>query len=112
MPVVTCPACGEGEQLRGDEDGERIRLTCELCGATWDRDTTPSCRLCGSTDLQGVATSTLQDAGRGEQRAPSGIVLRYYCWTCRSHDVTSREPLQGPQPPPGTGRDVRQLRGR
>lgn len=117
MPVVACPGCGEDEQLRGEradrEDGsEQLVLTCERCGTTWDRDTAPRCGLCGSDDVEGVPTSTLQEHGRGDQRTPSGIRLAYYCWACRGRDVTSSSPLPGPQPPPGGSRDLRALRER
>lgn len=117
MPVVKCPACGEDELLRGDRvtggDGrEALLLTCERCGATWDRDATPRCGLCGSDDVEGIPTSTLQEKGRGDQWAPSGVRLVYYCWSCQSNDVTSNQPLPGPQTPPGGARDLRDLRRR
>ncbi|MEX2445924.1 MAG: hypothetical protein WD734_01185, partial [Dehalococcoidia bacterium] len=101
---------GEDEDLSGRAEDERILLTCGACGWTWDRDTRLVCRLCGAEDLEGIPTSTLQDAGRGDQRTPSGIRLVYYCWSCHGNDVTSSAPDPGPHPPPGTGHDVRSLR--
>lgn len=117
MPIVACPVCAEEEELTGRsvsaEDGsERRELSCQRCGASWDRDVTPRCGLCGSRDLQGVPTATLRESGRGEQWAPSGVRLAYYCWSCRSADVTSSTPTPGPQPPPGTGTDLTDLRRR
>ncbi len=117
MPVVDCPACGEDEELTGrsttDAQGdERRELTCDRCGTSWDRDTTPRCRLCGSADVEGILTSTLQERGRGDQWAPSGIRTAYYCWSCRGADVTSSSPLPAPQPPPGSGTDLTDLRRR
>jgi hypothetical protein len=113
VPIVLCPACGEDEELRGERQPDgRLLLTCERCGASWDRDTAPSCGVCGSDDVEGVPTSTLQERGRGDQWAPSGVRLVYYCWACRSNDVTATEPLPGPQPPPGGTRDLRGLRER
>jgi hypothetical protein len=112
MPIVACPACGEEDDLAGAPDGDRIMITCGACGATWDRDTTPTCKLCGSTDLEAVRTSTLQEKGRGDQWAPSGIRLVYYCWSCTGHDVTSNHPIPGPNPPPGAVGDLRDLRNR
>ncbi len=115
MPAVECPACGEDERLRGDRTSvgaARLVLTCERCGTSWDRDTTPHCRLCGSEDVEGIPTSTLQEKGRGEQWAPSGIRLVYYCWSCQGNDVTSARPIAGPQPSPGSARDPRSLRRR
>lgn len=110
MPVVSCPRCGEDEDLAGERDGETIILTCGACGTAWDRDARLACGLCGSDDVEGIPTSTLQEAGRGEQRTPSGIHLVYYCWSCRGNDVRSSAPRPGPQPAPGTSRDVRALR--
>lgn len=112
MPIVTCPSCGEDEDLEGHATTNGIGITCGACGATWDRDTTPSCSLCGSTDLQGVPTSTLREAGRGEQWAPSGVRIAWFCWACSGHDVTSPTPIPGPNPPPGEATDLRDLRRR
>lgn len=111
MPLVTCPHCGEDDDLTGESDGEAILLTCGACGHTWDRDTRLTCRVCGSEDIEGIPTSTLAESGRGEQWAPSGIRLVYYCWACRANDVTASAPDPGPHPPPGTSRDLRRLRG-
>lgn len=105
MPIVVCPVCGEDDDLQGERLGERIVLTCGRCGQRWDRDTTPRCRLCGSDDLQAVPTSTLEEAGRGEQRTPSGIRTVYACWSCGSRDVTSSNPVPGHDPyQPGSKR--------
>lgn len=110
MPIVTCPACGEDEDLAGARDGAWIAITCGACGATWDRDTVPTCALCGSQDLQAVPTSTLQEKGRGDQWAPSGIRIAWYCWDCTGTDVTSSSAVPGPNPPPGNAKDLRSLR--
>lgn len=87
MPVVECPACGEQEDLTGErktaeDDADRLLLTCGVCAASWDRDAIPRCRLCSETDLEAIPTATLQEQGRGDQWAPSGIRLAYYCWGC------------------------------
>ena len=110
MPLVNCPRCGEDEDLAGRRQGPAILLTCQTCGHEWDRDTRLACRLCGSDDIEGIPTSTLTEAGRGEQRTPSGIRLVHYCWACRGDDVLSSSPRPGPNPPPGSSRDLRSLR--
>lgn len=110
MPLVSCPHCGEDEQLSGLRRRETILLTCDACGTTWDRDTRLVCSLCGSEDIEGIPTSTLQEAGRGEQRTPSGIRLVHYCWSCQANDVRSSTPQPGPHPPPGRRHDPRALR--
>lgn len=110
MPNVACPACGEDEDLAGTSAGDTIMLTCGRCGHQWDRDTRMVCGLCGSEDIEGIPTSTLEEAGRAGVRTPSGIRLLYYCWTCRGGDVTSSTPSPGPTPTPGGSRDLRALR--
>lgn len=110
MPIVSCPACGEDEDLTGSASDGSIVLTCGPCGHTWLRDTVPVCRLCGSEDIEGVATSTLEEHGRAGVRTPSGIRLVHYCWSCRGNDVTSTEPSPGPHSPPGRSTDLRALR--
>lgn len=112
MPNVTCPGCGEDEDLRGQQTSGGITITCGRCGVTFERNTTPTCALCGSTDLQAVPTSTLREAGRGDQWAPSGVRIAWYCWVCSGHDVTSPNPEPGPNPPPGDPSDRRDLRQR
>jgi hypothetical protein len=110
MPIVVCPHCGEDEDLTGRQRDEAIVLTCGRCGHGWDRDTRLVCGLCGGEDVEGIPTSTLEEAGRAGVRTPSGIRLVYHCWSCRGNDVTSTEPVPGPQSPPGRSRDVRALR--
>jgi len=112
VPIVACPVCGEDDDLSGGRDGEVITIICGVCDAVWERDTVPTCRLCGSTDLQGVLTSTLPEHGRGDQWAPSGIRVTYFCWGCTGHDVTSSDPKPPPNPPPGAHEDLRTLRQR
>lgn len=117
MALVTCPGCGEEEALRGssttDEAGtQTITLLCEVCEARWDRDDVARCRVCASDDIEGIPTSTLQEKGRGDQWAPSGIHLVYYCWSCRSNDVLASEPVPGPVAPPGRSNDLPALRRR
>jgi hypothetical protein len=73
VALVSCPACGEDEELRGETRGDRVVLTCERCGSGWDRDTTPSCGVCASDDVERIPTATLRERGRGEQWTPSGL---------------------------------------
>lgn len=112
MPAISCPSCGDDENLDGDRIGDAIVLTCGKCHHRWDRDTRSVCGVCGSHDIEGIPTSTLEEAGRAGVRTPSGIRLVYYCWSCRANDVTSSEPRSDPQPPPGRSRDLRALRPR
>lgn len=110
MPTVACPACGEDDELSGERRGDDIVLTCDRCGEVWDRNLRLVCRLCGSDDIEGIRTSTLEEAGRAGVRTPSGIRFVYYCWSCRGNEVRSMTPDPGPHPPPGASRDLRALR--
>lgn len=89
MIEITCPACGEDEDLRGERRDGEVAVVCEACGEEFVRDLTPRCTVCGSDELVEVPTSVLEDAGRGEQRAPTGIVQRLLCWECGATDATS-----------------------
>lgn len=94
MPLIACPACDEDEELRGRTTASGgTRLTCESCGHSWVRDPNKRCGLCGSDDLEAVATQTLEAAGRGEQRTPDGIREAWRCWSCGGRDVTSGHPV-------------------
>ncbi len=71
-----------------------VELTCETCGAAWERDARPKCRLCGSGDLRYVPRP-LWERGRGEQRTPAGRRHAYDCYACGGKDVTSGHPRPG-----------------
>ena len=47
MNEISCPSCGEDENLSGDskESGnkEKVTVTCETCGVEWERDLKPQC---------------------------------------------------------------------
>lgn len=101
MPTVTCPSCGSVDDLRGRRSADGVLVECGACGHSWQRDLTPTCTLCGSTDLEAVPTATLEEAGRGEQRTPSGIRDVYRCYACGARGATSSSPVMDP-----AGRDI------
>ncbi|WP_344295219.1 hypothetical protein, partial [Streptomyces synnematoformans] len=47
---MSCPSCGETEQLRGETAAGDIRVTCGSCGARWMRGA-PRCAGCGGADI-------------------------------------------------------------
>lgn len=94
MVQLTCPACGEDDDLSGQRDGDAIVITCGACGASRDRDPTPRCGLCGSTELASTP-KPLWTSGRGEQRTPAAQRPAYACWDCGGRDVTSAHPQPG-----------------
>lgn len=98
MGEISCPSCGESERLRGHAAGDgTVALRCEACGATWDRDARPRCRLCGSDDLRYVPRP-LWERGRGQQRTPAGRRDAYDCYVCGGRDVTSAASVPGEAP--------------
>lgn len=97
MPTVACPSCGGVDDLEGRRSPDGVVVVhCGACGQSWQRDLTPTCTLCGSTDLEAIPTATLEEAGRGEQRTPSGIRDVYRCYSCGARDATSSSPVVEP----------------
>lgn len=96
MRIITCPSCGNADDLEGRHSAEGVEVECGSCGHTWLRDLTPTCTSCGSTNVVAVPTATLEEAGRGEQRTPSGIVDIYRCHDCGARDATSMSPQRDP----------------
>lgn len=96
MQAITCPACGEADDLTGSRrpDGT-LGVVCGACGHRWDRDVERRCALCGSTDLE-YTPRALWEKGRGDQRTPAGRIDAYYCHHCGGRDVTGRNPVPGP----------------
>ena len=72
--------------------GDLIALTCDACGADWQRDPTARCGLCGS-DVLIYTPKPLWEKGRGDQRTPAGRIDAYYCVDCGGRDVTSSNPI-------------------
>lgn len=78
---VSCPACGEAEELRGRREDDQIVLTCLTCGQEWPRDLTPRCSQCGGEDLEAVPLAILE-RGRGTQLSIIGTRTIYLCYVC------------------------------
>ncbi|SCK15391.1 hypothetical protein [Streptomyces sp. WMMB 322] len=47
---LSCPSCGEAEDLSGAPQDDDIRVTCHGCGAEWMRGA-PVCATCSGSDL-------------------------------------------------------------
>jgi hypothetical protein len=76
--MTTCPRRGDADRSRGDASGHLINLTCDSCGATWQRNTTRRYRRCGSDDLR-YTPRPLWGKGRGNQRTPVGRLGAFVC---------------------------------
>jgi hypothetical protein len=57
---VTCPFCGESDDLAGERAGDQIAIVCGACGQSWERPTTPVCAVCQGNDLQPVPLAIVE----------------------------------------------------
>lgn len=78
---ISCPRCGEADDLAGLRDGEEIRLTCGTCGHGWPRDLTARCAKCGGEDLQTVPLAIVEKS-RGTQLSVVGTRPIDLCSQC------------------------------
>lgn len=96
--AVECPNCSEGEALRGEQDGDDIRVQCLSCGTSWVRGA-PRCRVCGGlccvTRPQHVSLTP-----RGNQVAVVGQRQVVLCPHC---DAPAIDPDQRPNSPVPVG---------
>lgn len=93
---IRCPHCAEADKLRGERDGEIIHLTCESCGATWDRELVPACPECGGDDLQAIPLAIVEK-GRGTQLSVVGTRIIHLCYDCDA-DTIARWHRNRPNP--------------
>jgi len=87
---IICPQCESDDDLRGEPlDDGRIRLTCDACLVTWERDPRPKCPTCGGDDLYHRPRVILEKS-RGTQMSVQGIHVEYGCWECDPPEVKVR----------------------
>ena len=87
---IICPRCEADDDLRGEPtDDGRIRLTCDACNVTWERDPRPRCASCGGDDLYHKPQVILEKS-RGTQMSVQGIHVEYGCWACDPPEVKVR----------------------
>ncbi len=83
---ISCPSCGEREELRGDRSGDVITLHCLACGHQWPRDLAPKCSECGGDDLQPVPLAIVEK-GRGTQLSVVGTRTIHLCYECDAETI-------------------------
>lgn len=83
---ITCPVCGEEEDLAGIRRVDHIESTCGRCGQVWDRSLTPMCHRCGGSDLQDVPLAIIEKS-RGTQLSVVGIRVVHLCSECDAEDL-------------------------
>ena len=98
MPLVSCPHCEEDENLTGDNVDGTITITCGACGAIWDRDMTPRCATCGSTEVR-EALQAILDKSRGTQLSIQSMRVVWLCPTCDADTLRRYLDSNTPLPP-------------
>jgi hypothetical protein len=78
---ISCPECGESENLSGARSGDAVSMNCEECGAAWERRLTKRCATCGSEDLQTVPLAIVERS-RGTQLSVVGTRSVDLCSVC------------------------------
>ncbi len=95
---LVCASCGEDDRLRGEQVDDVITITCESCGLIWDRDLTPKCPTCASTDVRAAFQSILEKS-RGTQLSIQSMRLIYLCPDCDSDVLADYIKSNTPLPP-------------
>lgn len=93
---LSCPGCGEADDLSGNQNGDWITVTCGTCGVSWNRDPSPRCPICGGDDLQEVPLAIVEK-GRGTQLSVVGTRTVRLCSACDA-DALARYHRNRPNP--------------
>lgn len=78
---ISCPGCGETEELSGEQTDDVITITCGSCHTVWQRDPRRRCPRCGSHDLYAAPVAVIEKS-RGSQLSIVSTTAEYLCWTC------------------------------
>lgn len=97
---ISCPACGESDQLRGEQRDGLIALVCELCDAEWVRDphAVPLCEQCGGDNMR-EAVQALVEKSRGTQLSIQSFRQVWLCPTCDADRYDKYKISNRPLPP-------------
>lgn len=100
MREISCPACGETEQLRGERREQVIALVCEVCEAEWIRDPAarPTCDRCGGTDMR-EAVQAVVEKSRGTQLSIQSFRQKWLCPSCDADVYDKYKISNRPLPP-------------
>ena len=97
---ISCPACGEADELRGERREGLIALVCEVCEAEWIRDpgAAPTCERCGGDDMR-EAVQALVEKSRGTQLSIQSFRQVWLCPTCDATRYDTYKISNRPLPP-------------
>jgi len=98
MAAISCPRCGEEDELDGERDGDTIVVTCGSCRLVWDRDLTPRCPTCDSSEVR-PAFQAIVDKSRGTQLSIQSMRLVYLCPNCQPDLLADYLQSKSPLPP-------------
>lgn len=96
--LVSCPHCGEEENLDGERDGDLIVVRCGECGVRWERVATPTCGTCGSTDVR-PAFEAVVEKSRGTQLSMQSARLVHLCPVCDAARLADHQRTNSPLMP-------------
>lgn len=84
---ISCPSCGESEDLSGSPSPDGIVINCKTCGASWLRDAILStCATCGGTEVE-ERPRALTQYSRGTQLSIVGMGSILLCKKCDARMV-------------------------
>jgi len=87
---IECPECGASSGLRGQREGEGIRITCASCGHAWLRHP-DACPECGQVALASIRAPLYQKA-RGTQQSIIAYRIVKECQECGARIGSESEP--------------------
>jgi ribosomal protein S27AE len=87
---IECPECGASSGLRGQREGEGIRITCGSCGNAWLRHP-DACPECGLVALASIRAPLYQKA-RGTQQSIIAYRIVKECQECGARIGSESEP--------------------
>lgn len=95
---VVCPNCHTDGDLRGERQGNLIRITCSGCNLVWDRDPAPRCPSCDRADVQPVPQA-VWERSRGNQLSTVALRTVYLCPACDTEQLRRHHDSGSPIPP-------------
>lgn len=96
--LISCPRCGEDENLDGHAVEATIVVRCGSCELQWERDFTPRCATCGNTDVR-PAFEAIVEKSRGTQLSMQSARLIRLCPVCDAARLSDYHQTSSPLMP-------------
>ncbi len=79
---ISCPQCGESDELQGTPTSSGlIEIRCLTCETEWQRDPKVRCPRCHSADMYAAPVAVIEKS-RGTQLSIVSTTSEYFCWAC------------------------------